>query len=342
MRNRPIKYSITAAMAFSLAAGCTGSPFSPGSSFGSPQDHIRTVKTASACPCLYVANGLGNSITVYPVGKTGNVAPSWYISGSNTELNEPDDIAVDSNDNIYVASVTSNSINVYAAGATGNVAPEAVITGADTGLNEPWGVGINPVNGDIYAANLEGAPSEYGSITFYAPGSNGNVAPLGTIAGSNTMLSYPYGVTLDPSGNIYVANGTGTTITVYAPGSSGNVAPAQYIGGSNTHLYEPQQVAFDSSLNIYVVDYGDSSVTAYPAGSKGNVPPSKGDITGKKTKLDLPTSIALDASGKIYVSNTQSNTVTIYAAGSNGNAKPYKTLKGSKTMLNYPTGIAVH
>jgi len=341
MRNPPVKYSITAAMALSLAAGCTSSSFSPGNPVGSPKHQIRTDKAASACPCLYVANLLGNSITVYPIGKTGNRAPSWYISGSNTELDEPNGLAVDSNGNLYVTNDANGTVTVYAAGATGNVAPTAIIAGANTGLKSPWGIGVNPVNGDIYVANIEGGPSEFGSITFYAPGSNGNVAPVGTIAGSNTMLADPYGVTLDTSGNIYVANGTSATVTLYAAGSSGNVAPTQYIGGSNTDLYEPQQVAFDSSLNIYVVNYGHSAVTAYPAGAKGNVPPSKGYITGKKTKLDLPTSIALDATGNIYVSNTQSNAITVYAAGSSGNVKPSGTLKGSNTMLNYPSGIAI-
>jgi hypothetical protein len=74
------------------------------------------------------------------------------------------------------------------------------------------------------------------SITIYLAGSNGNASPSSTISGVSTGLAVPYGIALDSSGNIYVANdgstiGISDSVTVYAPGSSGNAAPAaQYLG----------------------------------------------------------------------------------------------------------------
>lgn len=335
------KHLIAAATACSLLAACTGETSTPVATIASQQNQARQVKRQTTCPCLYVSNFAGNSVAVFPVGSTGSVAPSQYIYGSNTDLDNPSGIAVDSNGDIYVANYGNSSVSIYAADARGNATPKAVINGADTGLEHPSGVAIDRINGDIYVENYAGSSSG-GSVTFYAPGSDGNVAPLGTIAGSNTQLDTSFGLTLDSSGNIYVPNAD-DLITIYSAGSNGNVAPRQTIGGSDTKLVEPFQVALDSSSNVYVAneDASSSSLTAYPAGANGNVPPSKGYIVGMRTELDSATGIALDASNNIYASNYSSNTITIYPAGSTGNLRPSGKLKGRRTKLDEPVGIAI-
>ncbi len=139
-------------------------------------------------------------------------------------------------------------------------------------------------------------------MTVYPAGSNGNVAPSSTIAGSNTGLAVPAGIALDASGNIYVTNdgsetGGPYTVTVYPAGSTGNVAPSLTIGGSNTGLSTPIAIALDGSGNIYVANYyvanrQGGTVTIYPAGGNGNVAPSA-IIAGPATELDRPSGIAI-------------------------------------------------
>ena len=53
-----------------------------------------------------------------------------------------------------------------------------------------------------------------------------NEVPLVTISGSNTGLSYPEGIALDSSNNIYVADNSANSVFVYPAGSNGNVAPS--------------------------------------------------------------------------------------------------------------------
>jgi len=333
------KTSIVAAAVIALLTSCGGGSPTPATPLAFQPNQIRNVKHQTTCRCLYVTNSGDNSISVYRVGSSGNAAPSQYIYGSSTDLSSPIGVAVDSSGNIYVANYGDNSVSVYAAGATGNVMPTAIINGSNTQLYEPAGVAIDPVNGDIYVDNYAGGTSGAGSVTFYAPGSDGNVAPLGTIAGSNTGIYGNTGLTLDSSGNIYVPINT-NNINVYAAGSTGNVAPTQTIGGSFTNLDEPTQVALDSSLNIYAANYAAPSVTAYPAGANGNVPPSV-DLSGTKTKLRGSIGVALDSHGNVYVSNYLNNTITIYSASSNGDVKPSGILKGKKTKLDEPFGIAI-
>jgi len=332
---------------------------------------------------IYVTNGLTNTVTVYAANANGNVPAIAVIGGSNTLLANPTAIAVDAGGMIYVlnsaefpkgaTTVYSNSaefptgnITVYPPLATGtgilNEAPVATIGGSKTLIDDPAGVAVDS-DGNLYVANAQGNPFaakknvEKGRVTVYRAGSDGNVAPIATISGSKTGLSYPLGIALDSSGNIYVTNTyTGNTkgsppnssITVYAAGSNGNAAPIAVIAGGNTGLDYPQGIALDSSGNLYVEGFVNgvgSSVNVYPARSNGNVSPAA-TIAGADTELDLPIGIALDSGGNIYVSNgfggpTQRGSVTVYRAGSSGDAIPINVITSNNTGINDASSIAV-
>ena len=64
-----------------------------------------------------------------------------------------------------------------------------------------------PVN-TMYVLNLTTS-----SISSFAPGSTGNVAPASTVSGVGTTLNTPFYMALDPSGNVWVANFAANTIT---------------------------------------------------------------------------------------------------------------------------------
>ncbi len=332
---------------------------------------------------IYVTNGLTNTVTVYAANANGNVPPIAVIGGSNTRLANPTAIALDAGGKIYVlnsaefpkgaTTVYSNSaefptgnITVYPPLANGtgilNEAPVATIGGSKTLLDDPAGLAMDS-NGNLYVANAQGNPFagkknvEKGTVTVYRAGSNGNVEPIATISGSRTGLSYPLGIALDSSGNIYVTNTyTGNTrgsppnssITVYRAGSSGNTAPIAVIAGGNTDLDYPQGIALDSSGNLYVegiVSGVGNSVNVYPSGSNGNVSPAA-IIVGADTELDLPIGIALDSGGNIYVSNgfggpTQRGSVTVYRAGSSGDAVPINVITSNFTGIDDASSIAL-
>jgi sugar lactone lactonase YvrE len=318
---------------------------------------------------IYVANRPTNTVTVYAANANGNVPPIAVLGGSNTRLASPIAIALDASGKIYVlnsAEYPKGSITVYPPLATNigilNEAPAATITGSKTLLDSPTGVAVDS-NGNIYVANESGGPvvrhekNDRGRITVYAAGSDGNVAPIATISGAATGLSYPIGIALDSSWNIYVANALtantgsnpiGPSITVYPAGSNGNAAPSAVIAGANTGLNYSQGIALDSAGNLYTEGYVSEvgySINTYPAGSNGNVFPTA-TIVGADTGLYGPNGIALDSAGNIYVSNnydetTQRGSVTVYPAGSSGDAVPTVTITSSYNGIDFPSGIAV-
>jgi len=308
-------------------------------------------------------------------GASGNADPATIISGSNTGFETPDQLVLDSTGKIYVANfvgaaapgvIGDGSVTIYAADSNGNMAPVAVIAGADTGLKNPSGVALD-ASGNIYVANSGGGSTETGSVTVYPAGSNGDVSPSATIAGTiadhDDGLAVPSAIAVGPDGKIYVANSDGGpsgvgSITVYAAGANGDVSPiaaitGDVLGDNNAGLSGPQSIAVDSSGTIYVANESvigggtKGSVTIYPAGSNGNVTPSA-TIAGDNTFVDIPSGVAVDAHGNIYVSNPENDltdfpagVITVFAPGSNGNVAPIATVGGDTSELNLPIGIAI-
>jgi hypothetical protein len=170
---------------------------------------------------------------------------------------------------------------------------------------------------------LAGGPHDSGSVTIYAAGSGGNVAPVRTISGTantdQTGLTNASSLALDRRNNIYVTKDGGgvavDAVTTYAAGSNGNVAPMATISGPLTQLDQPSGVAVDSIGNVYVANDASGggtrldSITVYAPGGNGNVAPAmrlnnctlikNTVIQGWLTDLDQPTGILLSASGAL-------------------------------------------
>jgi Beta-propeller repeat len=302
---------------------------------------------------IYVANDNTSSVTIYAAGGSGNSAPTATIAGANTGLINITGIAVDSQGNIYVAnpgSLTggSDSITVFAAGSNGNISPIAVITGTATGLAYPTALTLDS-NRNIYVANAGSQIGGVDTITVYPAGSNGNVQPSLTISGANTELLVPWGIAVDSSQNIYVANdgssvGQLDSVTVFPAGSNGNAQPSATISGANTGLDSPGGIAVDSDENIYVTNdgalFGNSDdITVYASGSNGNATPSE---TLLSLGLGYPLGIVVDSGGNLYVANDGStegsvDAITVYPPN---NPVPRETI-GLDTALDVPAGIAL-
>ncbi len=294
---------------------------------------------------IYVADEGATSVFVYPAGSNGNVAPTTTITGGETLLDTPEGIALDPKRNIYVADDGDDEscdgtegVYVYAAGSTGNVAPIATINGLP--LCYPIGIALDS-SGNIYVAD-EGAAS----VFVYSPLSPTctsaspcaiSAAPIATISGLATGLISPYGITLDSSNNIDVADLGNPeaypapifpSVFVYSAGSTGNVAPIVTISGPLTELAEPQFIAIQPATPTAPTPTATATRTATPTATATATDPAAtatATPTATQTPTATPTPIsekltfspASLAFGSVTVGNTsKAKTVTIKNAGS--------------------------
>ena len=172
------------------------------------------------------------AIDVFAPGANNSAKPKRTISDEGG-------LATDSNNLLYVANSTTATIDIF---PSGSGTMEAQIGGSNTGLVAPATVAVDA------SLNVYVFDSKTATISEFAAGATGNVAPIRTIAGSNTGLNhgdgFNFGLAVSKtSGDIFVSNPASNAILVFAATASGNVAPIQTIAGSATELSVPLGLA---------------------------------------------------------------------------------------------------
>ncbi|MEO6992278.1 MAG: immunoglobulin domain-containing protein [Lacunisphaera sp.] len=127
----------------------------------------------------------------------------------------------------------------------------------------------------------------------------------------------PIAVGVDPSGNIYVSDGSGNNIRKVTPagvvttwvGSNQGTAGSADGNGTSALFNSPNGLSFDSAGNGYVADTGNyvirkitpAGVVTLLAGSVGNI--GSVDGTGSAAVFIEPTGTVVDDSGNVYVAD---------------------------------------
>ena len=187
---------------------------------------------------LVATDANNNIIEYFAPGANGSASPVKTISGTNTGLNMPYQVAFDGSKNIYVVNGNgSGSVVEYAAGASGNATPIATIAGNATGLDGPEALAVDST-GRIYVGN-----SATNTITVYPPGSTGNAVPSAVIQGSSyDFLIDQALIAVDASNDLYVF-GRSNEVEVFAPVTGSPQSPIRTITGSSTGLAYADGVA---------------------------------------------------------------------------------------------------
>ncbi|PFH04375.1 NHL repeat-containing protein [Collimonas sp. PA-H2] len=301
-------------------------------------------------------------------GSSNTSAGSSDGSGNNVRFNQPTGIAADAGGNLFVSDTGNNTIRkITAAGVATTVAGSAGNAGSTDGaalsalLNQPGGIAVDGA-GNLYVADTRNNTirkvSAAGIVSTLA-GSAGQSGQADGLAG-NARFNQPWGVVLDPAGNLYVADTGNDTVRKVSPaglvttlaGAAGN-AGSQDGAGSNAQFNLPQGIAIDSAANLYVADTGNNTirkltqagVVSTPAGTAGNSGSSDG--SGQRASFSQPNGIVVDSSGNIRVADSgnqlirsvSASGVVSTLAGAAGNAGATDG-SGNKARFSLPKGIA--
>ena len=214
----------------------------------------------------------------------GNGGHSFSGDGgaaTRAQLNFPGGVAVDGSGNIYIADTNNYRIRKVSA-ATGiitTVAGNGVEGFSGDGgaatlaqLNYTEGVAVDGA-GNVYLADTDNdrvrkVSAATGIITTVAGNGEHGFSGDGGAA-TRAQLNNPYGVTIDGSGNLFIADGfnyrirkvsaaTGIITTVAGNGDfnfSGDGGVATSAG-----IFSPHGVAVDGSGKVYIADRGNSRI----------------------------------------------------------------------------------
>ena len=115
------------------------------------------------------------TVARFPGDAAGDVAPTSELIGNHALA-----VARDRYGNIYVASDTGNQVRVYDPATVGTApAPLRTLQGLDTKLHRPSGLAVDS-QGNLYVAE-RGGPENASAVLKFAPGADGNVAPIAVI-----------------------------------------------------------------------------------------------------------------------------------------------------------------
>jgi sugar lactone lactonase YvrE len=190
------------------------------------------------------------------------------FGSSNSQLYFPYGVLQDPNTKtLYIADCSNNRVMSYASVAsTGNVVAGGNGSGISTiQLYNPIGIYLDSFTSSLVIANYNahnvvrwtlGAPN-WTLVAGSSSGISGN---------SSTMFGRAAGVTLDPMGNVYVADTENHRIQFFPAGQTvgTTIAGISDVSGSNSNqLYVPYTVRLDNQLNLYVTDTGNHRIQKF-------------------------------------------------------------------------------
>ncbi len=188
--------------------------------------------------------------------------------------------------------------------------PKRTISGTNTYAEMMCGVYIDPKTFDIYVMNND----TQNWMPVFTPDQKGNVKPNRLLGGLRG-----FAITAHEGRNeLFITNQSGS-VRVYRKQAEGFEKPLRTLQGNDTGLADPHGIAIDTKNNrFFVSNFGNDRVTPEtPRGSGGR---SEERSYGK---FEPPS-------------------ITVYDVTASGNAKPLWTIQGPKTLLNWPSHMALH
>jgi hypothetical protein len=205
--------------------------------------------------------------------------------------------------------------------------PKRTIVGDKTDIEFQSGVYVDAKSGEIWAANND-TRDRY---VVFAAGAGGDVAPIR----STETPHGTFGMVVDEvHGEAMFTVQHDSGIVTYRRNANGEESPIRMMQGDRTGIQDPHGIALDPKDDvIFVANFGSTHNVDGSIKPREGVP-SAGNHEGKHN-WPLGREFAVPGSGTI-----NEPSIIVHRRTSSGNVPPLRVIKGPKTQLNWPTGLA--
>ena len=330
---------------------------------------------------VFVADRENHTIRkITPAGVVTTFAGQATVAGSTDGIgaaalfNNPSALAFDSLGNLFVAEFGNNvirkilpngTVSLYAGTVSGfGQAPNPGVRATARFCN-PQGLGIDSQN-NIYVADtcnhvIQKISGLIDDVSIFAgsAGSVGNANGVGTVARFNN----PYGIAVDSTNNLYVADAVGRTVRKITTGAAvttlagaSNVEGATDGTGGNASFTTLWGLVV-SNNTIFAADASNNNIRQITLGGTvttwAGVASQTGstDATGIASRFSFPYAVAYDTNGNAFIADRRNHTVrkvtmagvVTTVGGTAGLAGSVDGTGGTggTALFDNPTGIAV-
>lgn len=244
-------------------------------------------------------------------------------AATGASLSDATGVAIDAAGNLYIADAGNRRIRKVTPGgiittfAGTGIQGSAGDGGAATAaqLNRPTAVTLDSA-GNLYIADSSNhrirRVAGNGTITTVAGNGRDAFAGDGGQA-TNASLSFPLGVAVDKSGNLYIADAGNNRIRRVTP--AGVITTVAGDGGTAS-LNIPSDIVFDAAGTLYIADSGNNRVRAVnPAGITTTIAGTgidgfDGDGgPAASATLNFPWGLGMDLAGNLYIGDRANNRI---------------------------------
>jgi len=281
---------------------------------------------------VYVTDGYNGSIReISPTGVVttfSGMGTGGEVNGSagTARFDLPNGLSIDGSGNLYVADFYGNVIRMVSPTGTASTLAGNGTAGyvdgpvATAEFNHPVGTAVDAA-GNVYVSD------NYNSVirkitpagmvsTFAGSGTQGDDDGVGTAA----QFSNPQGLTIDASGNLYVADKNNNVIRKITPaGVVSTYAADSYealVNGDSptASFFYPVAAAMDAVGNMYVSDQYYSVIRKITPGGVVSTLAGSGTVgstdgIGTAASFNSPNGLAVDATGNVYVADASNNKI---------------------------------
>ena len=281
---------------------------------------IRTMNLSNAAVNTFAGTGAQGYVN-------GPAATAQFLGPAHIAFDNAGNLFVSDEENNMIREITTAGNVITVAGSGVNGYQDGPVTTAK--FSHPEGILVDAA-GDLYVADGNNTSNVIRKITL-STGLVSTVAGTGTEGyhdgpAATASFKNPYGMTMDASGNIYVAdignnvirkiNIATATVSTFA----GSGTPGMIDGAASARFYFPIACIFDKNGNMFVADLFNNAIrkisTAGIVSTYAGTG-TQGAENGVATQATFyhPIALAIDASENLYVADEYNSLIRKISAG---------------------------